>query len=109
MAKEDKDLITISSETFGLLVMENQWKRWVNMFELSSCKVGSINLDENVMKKTNYTHGGIWYTESAGKDNKIGVQQGWSAEGIQRYDYLLKMVAVDRRTRKIFFQTGCRE
>ena len=102
-AREDKDLITISSEAFALLVIENQWKRWLHMFELSSGKVGSVKLDENVMKKPKYTRGGIWYTESADEDSKIGVQRGWSAEGIQRYNHLLKMVAVDRRTHKQFF------
>ena len=50
-----------------------------------------------------YTHRGIWYTESADEDSKIGVQRGWSAEGIQRYNYPLKMFAVDRHTHKSFF------
>ena len=57
-AKEDKDLLTISSEAFGLLVMENQWKRWMRMFVLSSGKVGSVKLDENHLKKPKFTRGG---------------------------------------------------
>ena len=57
-AKEDKDLVTISSEAFGLLLLENQWKRWLKMFELSGGKVGSVEIDEGQLKWAKFTRGG---------------------------------------------------
>ena len=72
------------------------------MFVLSKGKVGSVKLDENRLKKPKVTCGGIWYDEVQ-TDTKIGVQRGWSAEGIQRYDELLKKVAQDRRDHREFF------
>ena len=72
------------------------------MFVLSKGKVGSVKLDENRLKKAKFTCGGIWYDEVQ-MDTKIGVQRGWSAEGIQRYNELLKKVAQDRRDHREFF------
>ena len=74
------------------------------MFVLSKGKVGSVKLDENRLKKPKFTCGGIWYDEVQ-TDTKIGVQRGWSAEGTQRYNELLKTVAQDRRDHRDFFPT----
>ena len=73
------------------------------MFEKSGGKVGSVKLDENLVKKRKFTRGGILYSESNDDDSKIGVLRGWSAEGIQRFNYLLKAVAQDRQEHMDFF------
>ena len=48
-AKEDRDVITISSEAFGLLLLQNQWKHWLQMFEFSAGTVGSVKINENLL------------------------------------------------------------
>ena len=47
--KEDKDIIIISSKAFGLLVLYNQRKCWLQMFEFSAGTVGSVKINENLL------------------------------------------------------------
>ena len=32
-ATKDEDLLTISSEAFGLLLLENHWDRWLDIYQ----------------------------------------------------------------------------
>ena len=38
-AKTDRDVMLISSEAFGLLVLENQWDRWVDIYVRSGGEI----------------------------------------------------------------------
>ena len=38
-ATKDEDLITISSEAFGLLLLENHWDRWLDIYQKTGGRV----------------------------------------------------------------------
>ena len=38
-ATKDEDLLTISSEAFGLLLLENHWDRWLDIYQKSGGRV----------------------------------------------------------------------
>ena len=82
-------------------------KRWLKMFELSGGKVGSVQIDERQLKWSKFTWGGTKNKEGQDDDSKvdIGINRGWSAEGIQRFNNLNLMVARDRCEHKDFFPT----
>ena len=101
-AKADKDLLCIASEAFGLLVLENQWDRWVDVYEKSGGRIfirGNVKIKEvksDVQPK--YTRGGL----KNGSRREIGTGKGWSAEGIVRFNQLLLMVHQDRENNPNF-------
>ena len=39
----DEDLLSISSEAFGLLLLENHWDRWLDIYQKCGGKIGDIN------------------------------------------------------------------
>ena len=101
-ANEDKDLLCIASEAFGLLVLENQWDRWVDIYEKSGGRIftgGNVKIKEiksDVQPK--YTRGGL----RNGSRREIGTVKGWSAEGIVRFNQLLFLVHQDRVNHRNF-------
>ena len=103
-AKSDADLLSISSEAFGLLVLENQWDRWMDMYEMSG---GQVLLTKARLKQFEskvrplYTRGGVVYDSSAEEDS-IGTMKGWSSRGIQRFNELCDFVAQDRKDNRGF-------
>ena len=88
-------LCTVSDEAFALLLLENSYDRWTDLYN----KTGEIPLQRrgrqprtcvsNVAPK--YTQGGIMYTTNFEKNKK-----GWSNDGIQRYNELFRFVQDDR-------------
>ena len=82
-AKEDKDVITISSEAFGLLLLENQWKRWLKMFELSGGKVGSVKIDESQLKYSKFTRGGTRNKEGQ-EDDSTSLRSALTGTGVPK-------------------------
>ena len=101
-ANEDKDLLCIASEAFGLLVLENQWDRWVDIYEKSGGRIftgGNVKIKEiksDVQPK--YTRGGL----RNGSRREICTGKGWSAEGIVRFNQLLFLVHQDRVNHRNF-------
>ena len=114
-AKTDRDVMSISSEAFGLLVLENQWDRWIDIYVRSG---GDIVTDKNFrLKDVNstvtpkFTRGGLARDEHGNKKrtSSSDAMKGWSAQGIQRFNELYDLVAADRRLNPDFFTEWLRK
>ena len=103
-AESDADLSTISNEAFGLLVLENHWDRWVDMYHKSDgvvehLKVKRRSKDRNEKSycvsniAPKYTQGGVVF-KGRRRGNDGG--KGWSAKGIERFNELFDMVKLNR-------------
>ena len=74
--KTDDDLVTISSEAFGLLTLENHWDRWLDVYGKCGGRIGPKgntklkDVDSEVQPK--YTRGGL----KNGRDRTVGVGKG---------------------------------
>ena len=109
-AKTDKDLLTISSEAFGLLILENQWDRWIDLYQKSG---GDIILRKNSKLKDVeskvlplYTRGGLGKKLN---DARVGVLKGWTSRGIKRFNELYDFVVQDRNDNPSFFKAWMKE
>ena len=102
----DSDLATVSNEAFALIVMENHWERWLDIYKKSNgdfhgLKTKRRNKDKtekhqcatNILPK--YTRGGIVFRSK--RKNADDGGKGWSAKGIERFNELFDMVIEDRR------------
>ena len=102
-AKDDEGVISISSEAFALLILENHWDRWLDIYERSGGKIMTRtgvkmkHYESSIQPK--YTRGGL----KNGKERNIGIGKGWSLEGIYRYNILQQMVATDRQENQGLF------
>jgi hypothetical protein len=125
-AKVEEDVYTICDETFCLLVIENYYDRWVDMFENgqtnSSTKPKSKEWQWRSDVKTKYTEGGIRFREPEqeqanepkedenNEEEVKGVQsKGWSDAGIQRHNALFQIVKQDRSKRPKPFRRWLKE
>ena len=96
-------ICTISDEAFALLLIENSYDRWTDIF----AETGGIPKQQRGVRKREYTsdvppkytQGGIKYSEGNQKQTK-----GWTNQGIQRYNELFKMVTEDRRHKKFLIK-----
>ena len=102
-AKEDKQVLTVSSEVFGLLLLENQWDRWIDQYIIGRGTAGSPKerREKQAASKVapKYTRGGI-HVESDSASNHSStnsIQKGWLAIGIRRFNELFKLVVNDRK------------
>ena len=104
-AECDNDLSTISNEAFGLLVLENHWDRWVDMYNKSDGNVEQLKVKRKGRDRLEraycvssiapkYTQGGVVFK---GKRRSNDGGKGWSARGIERFNELFDLVALDRR------------
>jgi hypothetical protein len=88
-------LYSVSHKAFTLLLLENRFERWLDVFTNHK---GPVMQERGVKQRefqsdipTVYTRGGIKY-------NKTSVMQwvkGWSAEGIVRFNMLFDLVKRD--------------
>ena len=46
-ATKNKELFSISSEAFGLLVLENHWDRWLDIYTKCEGKIKDTNNKES--------------------------------------------------------------
>ena len=103
-ASNDQDMTTKSNEAFALLLLENQWDRWLDIFTLNDGKMTSrrgqkrATSESKVMPK--YTRGGITYAAGNREDG----QKGWSKEGILRFNALYDLVSEDRKKNPEFIK-----
>ena len=94
-ATVDEELICISSEAFGLLVLENHWDRWLDIYMKSRGRIGirggfkMKNVCSNIQPR--YTRGGLRNS----KNREIGIGKGWSIEGIYCFNKLFHFVKRD--------------
>jgi hypothetical protein len=99
VATNDRTLCTVSDEAFALLLLENSFDRWQDIYRLQK---GVVTPKRGQKRQsdvpTRYTKGGIVYDKTVkNKDPK-----GWSAEGILRYNELYAMVKENRKTNRSF-------
>jgi hypothetical protein len=98
----DNQICTVSDEAFAMLVLENNYDRWVDVQK--NKREGSTGVDPSLALKSDkrkrkwesnvspkYTEGGIVYSQK-GK----ATQKGWKDEGIQRFNVLCQQVNADR-------------
>ena len=93
----DNYLSTVSDEAFALLLLENSYDRW---FDLFSKNEGLVMQQRGVKQRrfqsdvpTVYTRGGIKYDKYQSKE---GEKKGWSDDGIIQFNELFEMVKQDR-------------
>lgn len=92
-----KDPCTASDEAFALLLLENNYDRWLDIFDknegLPSQRRGdrTKQCDSDIEPK--YTRGGIKFSI----ERESPKAKGWSNEGIERFNVLFKRVKKDRR------------
>ena len=94
--KADQDVTTVSNEAFALLVLENNWERWIDLFNNSRCQNPPVKGRKRISlsdKKPKYTRGGILYSSNSNRDDG----KGWSNEGIERFNELFDLVRKDRK------------
>jgi hypothetical protein len=94
-SKKYKSLCTISDEAFALLLLENSYNRWLDLFLNNK---GPVMQQRGVKQRgfqsnvpTVYTRGGIKYD----KTDMTQSVKGWSEEGIARFNALFDQVIVD--------------
>ena len=96
--RKDDDLFTASDEAFIYLVLENAWDRWVDIHRQGRAQ--SAPRGSRVKKKwrwesdvaLRYTEGGILFKEKPSHQTS----NGWTSEGINRYNELFRRVKKDR-------------
>ena len=102
VATNDRTLCTVSNEAFALLLLENSFDCWQDIYQLRKGKVtpkrGQKRREFESDVPTRYTKGGMVYNKTV-KNND---PKGWSAEGIKRYNELYASVKKDRKTNKMF-------
>ena len=76
--------VTLSDEAYGLLVLENLYDQWMYEYE---------NKNKSKTEKRQ-GGGGPKYSTGVGREAKL--MKGWSREGVERLNDLIKEVAVDR-------------
>ena len=86
-------ILTVSDEAFVLLILENNWDRWMDLNKKSDNKYvpskrGSENPIVSDVKPM--------YTNINGRAGSNEVNRGWSKEGIKRFNVLCGMVKEDR-------------
>lgn len=98
----DGKLYTASDEAFMLLVLENSWDRWIDVYE-NGGPAGTNGTSEATDRgwkfvsdvPTLYTSGGIRYSG----ESRQKATNGWTPGGIERYNELFKKVKLDREKR----------
>ena len=100
--KQSIQMCTISDEAFTLLLLENNYDRWIDVYKNKynnhpSLPNAEVAEDETRKRKwesdvsPKYTEGGIVYT-----DARKMTHRGWNDEGIRRFNALSIIVKQDR-------------
>ena len=101
------ELFTKSDEAFTLLLLENYWDRWMDIYRKSDgspkqrvgCQKNKV-VDSDVKPK--YTSGGNIYSQGEGSGGQRG--KGWTTAGIKRYNELFDWVGADRVKHELFMK-----
>ena len=92
-ATKDEELLSISIEAFGLLILENHWDRWLDIYIKCKGKIKDIKKKEKLTNiQSKYTRGGL----KNGDTGDIGIKKGWSFQGIHHFNELFAFVRQDR-------------
>ncbi len=101
--RKDSDLCIVSDEACTMLILENNYDRWIdvhkNKTDGSTAIETAVALRADKRKRKwesdvapRYTEGGLVYL-----DDRVMTQKGWKDEGIRRFNDLCHQVAKDRR------------
>ena len=111
-----KEYCTISDEAFALLVFENNYNRWLNMALNNNWTESSVRPEyttggntnqtpklvkaSKVNKKGNQSKSGLKPEEEEVHENNssTSMYQGWSIQGIRRFNELYKLVKNERES-----------
>jgi hypothetical protein len=129
-ARTDDDLCTVSDEAFALLLLENSWDRWSDLYKKDPMSLMSRATKRGCISdvKTLYTKGGLKYRDSEGDSNPpdsnpttqpkegesvpskpdtttIQHKKGWSIEGLNRYNELFDLISKDREEHPDWFSS----
>jgi len=102
---KEEDVVTTSDEALALVAFENGYENWCDVWERSEGKVKAIRKTEDYPKDwistvpTKYTT----RTDENGK-TKEHSDRSWSAEGINRFNMLVKKVHQNRKDNPGFFK-----
>jgi hypothetical protein len=96
----NNEIYSVSDEAFTLLLLENYWDRWVDIFNkkdgVPERRTGSNKKKEPLSEvRPRYTHGGNVYKETEKKKN-TDTEKGWSNAGLRRYNELFLHVQEQR-------------
>ena len=80
---------TITDEAFALLVFENNFSRWVDMYNKGNSKTSDV--------QPKWTNGG-----KSAKNGRSKMCGGWDVDGIKRYNTLFCKVEKDREDNPAF-------
>jgi hypothetical protein len=104
-------LCSPSDEAFALLVVENNYNRWVDIFQSNDYSIphSKRNRDGNTKTCTSnirplYTEGGNVYSENESYGSK---SKGWSIAGIHRFNKLVQLILEDRMNHPNFLKEFC--
>ena len=99
-ATKDSELLCSSSEAFALLLLENHWERWIDLYIISKGEIfqrgKSVLGDYETDIPPKYTRGGSKTVRGIGK--------GWTKEGIERFNELYLTVKNDRQKHPKFIR-----
>jgi hypothetical protein len=80
------EFTTISDEALAILILENNFDTW--------CDMATKNITKNSLVLPKYTNGGT----STGENASTRRYQGWSNEGIKRFNEYHQLVKTDRES-----------
>ena len=108
--ENDSELYTHSDEAFTLLLLENNFDRWMDIYQRHDGRP-SPDIGSGKKKKftsdvcPKYTYGGIVYS----KEKSVSNSKGWTKEGIERFNELFDRVNQDRKLNPLFVKRWLRE
>ena len=106
--KDTRELYTKSDEAFTLLLLENYYDRWMDIYQNHGGRPpvnrGSRKKCFESKVRPKYTAGGNVYDEQGGKASSCGMRKGkgWDISGIRRYNELFDQVEADRNNHPLF-------
>lgn len=109
-AETDDDICTASDEAFALLLVENCWEKWYDMYDKDPTSLLPRRGGRQDSKYTSpvpakYTKGGYRYADNSGGTPSFKTNKGWSPEGLTRYNVLFDFVEADRKNFPEFAQS----
>ena len=101
-AKKDSDMAEDTDEAFALLLIENSYYRWEDLFDKEYHSQEDGKEEEKIESDvdTLYTSSNQKYKDRAIKNG----ERGWSKQGIVRFNELVDSVRKDRKKNNHFFQ-----
>ena len=103
------DLVTVSSEVFALVTLENKWEHWIDLYVKSNGKVAT---DKNFDIKS--IKGSVPAKYTRANNSNLSNNEGddvevWTLKGIKRFNSIFNFVKEDRIKHSQFFVEWLKE